>query len=253
VDASGEEEEEEHNSDEDEIVNVVINCVKDVERLAQFSSRMKRAGLDFRVFPCFVPDDDHIRAAIDRGLVSPDILLNMNNRGWVGCGLAHITAIQYVALHNISIANIFEDDEVVPLDYKVRRGRVLKSLPRKFGLIKLNPLRPNGRRYRPGVLKMFNRNPLDNAWNSNYVVTSSGARKILHNLRNFSGSEQIDWYMSERITAARGTHWEVDSYTVDRSDALSTHCEFSSVKDEVAIDMAKSAAETENLGTSWHQ
>lgn len=251
------EEEEEEESHGDGIVNLVINCKKDVERLAQFSSRMKRAGLEFEVFPCFVPDNENIRAAINRSLVSPDILNNMNNRGWVGCGLAHITAMEYVALNNISKANIFEDDEVVPRDYAEMRASVLSALPEGYELIKLNPLRPNGETIgshtHPRILRMFNRNRLDNVWNSNYLLTNSGAKKVLHNLRHFKGTEQIDWYLSEMITAARGTPWEVASYTIDGKDKLSKHCEVSSVKDQIALDMAHSAKETLNLGSPWHE
>jgi hypothetical protein len=220
------------------IVNFVINCPEDTNRLARFRKHMDKAGLTFQIFPCVKMTYALLGEAIREGWFGPLARRgDLKFTGALGLALAHMKLWQHIVRRNLTAANIFEDDEVVYDAYASERARVLADLPSDTQFVNLNPSDPRGDPV-PGadplLHKMVKGIPMwSNIWLSNYYVSRSGAEKLLKMNRRFDlgsyGNEQLDWHVVQLIS--RGCSiCKLNAYSYS-TNVLSAHCHTTSVKE----------------------
>lgn len=218
--------------------NFVINCQEDDKRLQRFKSHMEKAGMEFEVFSCLEPSLEDVQKAVHEGYLSSQAEKRYDHHaGFLGVGLSHMKLLQTIIDRGLPSANIFEDDEVVPKNYKEERNRVLTSLPPEAEFINLNPLRPNGDPVKdadPRVHRLHSGLPGNaNVWFSNYYVTAAGAKRLLEVLKGFdagaSSALEIDWQLADAFTGYHGQAPSNGFFSLT-TNALSTHCETQSTK-----------------------
>jgi hypothetical protein len=219
---------------DDEPVNFVIHCNKDVKRLEKFREHMDRAGLSFEVFPCALVNTSVIQQAIDEGYFSRFAQAHGENKmGFMGVALAHMRLLQTIVDLKLPSANIFEDDSVVTNTYAKDRNALIQSLPADAEFVNLNPNLQGGDPVPgadPRLLRMGPGNaPCEhcNYWMGNYYVRGDAAQKVLTHLRNYDPLREIDAVLKDAVIGGAPINAYVYSHNY-----LSVQCAVDSTKDD---------------------
>jgi len=236
-----------------EPVNFVISCnARNSKRLKRFERHMKDAGLDFEVVQCVKGTPSEARAAVLEGLIGAQAMYalsgftakGMQRSAVIGRAITHIRLLSRIVGGNSTVANVFEDAEVVVPHYKERRAEMLLRLPANLDVVKMNVKHPAGRKVafspkgkthydyqhqrwsRASMFRMISTlSPTLNVGMTNYMVTQKGAKKILKWSKSYDSYgkwESWDQYLlSKYYKDAKARGW--CGFTVS-ADVLSMNC-----------------------------
>jgi len=213
--------------------NYVINCLEDKGRLERFSRHMKKAGLDFEVFPCILGSRRTINEGVEQGYIGPKFLEIPEKWGNAGLAITMMKLLEKVSAEKGCIANIFQDDEIVYEDYAQQRDSILSALPDSWQYVNLNPLRPFGRRvHGTGLNRMrVGTDWRNNVWLSNVAFSPMGAVNFLKMGKGFDRGQYFDKSLMQVLY--RDAFMCSVSYGLRSTNALSMHCETTSTKEKV--------------------
>jgi GR25 family glycosyltransferase involved in LPS biosynthesis len=125
----------------------VINLEKSKERLAQFKKAAAVAGLDVERWPAFdgrtLEKNDIYKHNISELIWHH--LRSTRKLGVIGCWASHQKLLASLENRHASSGDIhliFEDDAVVPTDFKAQLERIMRQLPTDWDVIQLNVILP---------------------------------------------------------------------------------------------------------------
>ena len=180
----------------------VINLEKSKDRLARFKSAATVAGLDCERWPAF--DGRTLKKADIYKYNISELIWNHTNEskrlGVIGCWLSHqqlLRALEARPAGSTDIHLIFEDDAVVPADFKAQLERIVRRLPADWDVLQLGVTLPRTNRW-SGDIHVPNGGMYGNDGCFAYAVRHGALRKINAHLEYMN--DPIDTQLKKKNT-----------------------------------------------------
>eukprot|EP00929_Paragymnodinium_shiwhaense_P105207 TRINITY_DN70131_c0_g1_i1.p1 TRINITY_DN70131_c0_g1~~TRINITY_DN70131_c0_g1_i1.p1 ORF type:complete len:833 (+),score=154.75 TRINITY_DN70131_c0_g1_i1:151-2649(+) len=181
--------------------NYILSCSRKAGDLGRIKKELQRANMTYVIAPCVKGTRENVERAVREKLLPAsalDALEGSTREGRprlheLGFAISHLEVMRNIS-KAVGSGNIMDVKQLFHKDYQQRRNQVLGSLPRNVCFVNLNAVRPSGhrvalsheknkkhKRHLPNVVRMRKGlSPFTNTGLGNYVVTTRGARMIMH-------------------------------------------------------------------------
>lgn len=199
----------------------VISLARSVERRTQIGRQLRDAGVDFEFFDALDArdlTDADIRRIAGSG-ISPTLGTPLSP-GHIACAYSHGIVFRTILERGISRALVFEDDAVIADGFAEILNDILRA-PVTWEMLKLDGA-PTIRDARPAAkvgAHEIVRPPLPTLLTAGYLITATGARKLLPYTDPVYDSIDL---LLVRVWRTRVRHYEVLPRIVWQSDEPTT-------------------------------
>ncbi len=159
----------------------LINLDKNRERLDYINQQAKREQIEINRFPAIYGRDVDENILINKGVISKGHTLL---KGELGCALSHVNLLTklYQTLKKDEYGVIFEDDVIIPTDFRKKLHKVLEDAPAKWDILYLGGCNIKGAQEPPYFIRPTVNLPSTNLCAHAYVVKRDSIPKLLHYL-----------------------------------------------------------------------